>query len=120
NEFFIFPSDVDSEAEVLKAKFADAVDKLSTLVKKRIDDGRGIKSMELMMESAKRAAIKRLTLRSHEEEERLREEECKRKEEEARLLEEDKQIKEEEEKRKREEETNRLKEDRLRQEESER
>ncbi|MCH91429.1 hypothetical protein A2U01_0012356, partial [Trifolium medium] len=82
NEFLIFPSDVDSEVEVLKAKFDDVVDKLNTLVKKRIDDGRGMKAMELMLELAKRADVKRLTLRNHEEEERTREEEAKRIEEE--------------------------------------
>ncbi|MCI37781.1 hypothetical protein A2U01_0059007, partial [Trifolium medium] len=38
NDFLIFPSDVSAEAEALKAKFGDAVDKLSQIVKKKVED----------------------------------------------------------------------------------
>ncbi|MCI56191.1 hypothetical protein A2U01_0077442, partial [Trifolium medium] len=37
NDFFVFPSDVSVEAEALKAKFGDAVDKLSQVIQKKVE-----------------------------------------------------------------------------------
>ncbi|MCI39659.1 hypothetical protein A2U01_0060891, partial [Trifolium medium] len=64
NDFLIFPYDVSAEAEALKAKFADDVDKLSQIVKKKVED-RGMEAVRMMMESVERAQVNRLTLTPH-------------------------------------------------------
>ncbi|MCI12194.1 hypothetical protein A2U01_0033297 [Trifolium medium] len=64
NDFFVFPSDVSAEAEALKAKFGDAVDKLSQIIQKKVE-GRGIEAVKMIMESVERSKVKRLTLTPH-------------------------------------------------------
>ncbi|MCH95828.1 hypothetical protein A2U01_0016810, partial [Trifolium medium] len=87
NDFLIFPSDVSAEAEALKAKFADAVDKLSQIIKKNVEN-KGMEVVQMMMESVEHSQVKRLTLTSHYDQ-RIEEEKRKQEEEQKRLKEKD-------------------------------
>ncbi|MCI44369.1 hypothetical protein A2U01_0065608, partial [Trifolium medium] len=64
NDFFIFPSDVSAEADALKAKFSDVVDKLSQIIQKKVE-GRGMEAVKMMLEYVERSKVKRLTLTPH-------------------------------------------------------
>ncbi|MCI51066.1 hypothetical protein A2U01_0072310, partial [Trifolium medium] len=46
NDFFIFPFDVSTEAS--KAKFSDAVDRLSQIIQKKVE-GRGMEAVKMML-----------------------------------------------------------------------
>ncbi|MCI37189.1 hypothetical protein A2U01_0058413 [Trifolium medium] len=62
NDFFIFPFDVSAEA--LKAKFSDAVDRLSQIIHKKVE-GRGMEAVKMMLEFIEHSKVKRLTLTPH-------------------------------------------------------
>ncbi|MCI63182.1 hypothetical protein A2U01_0084439, partial [Trifolium medium] len=64
DDFLIFPSDIFAEAEALKAKSGDAIDKLSQIIKKKVEN-RGMEAVRMMLESVERANVKRLTLTPH-------------------------------------------------------
>ncbi|MCI49237.1 hypothetical protein A2U01_0070481, partial [Trifolium medium] len=66
NDFLVFPSDVsaEAEAEALKAKFGNAMDRLAQIIQNKVE-GRGMEAIKMMMETVERSKVKRLTLTPH-------------------------------------------------------
>ncbi|MCH98976.1 hypothetical protein A2U01_0019986, partial [Trifolium medium] len=65
NDLFKFPSDVTAGGEVLKAKFAHAVDNFVKIVQEKMIEERGIIGLNRMKEMFERCKRKRLTLTPH-------------------------------------------------------
>ncbi|MCI87378.1 hypothetical protein A2U01_0108661, partial [Trifolium medium] len=57
----VFPSDIDAEVEALKAKFEDALKEFGDHIKSQIE-GRGLTTVQKMMESVEKVDVRRLTL----------------------------------------------------------
>ncbi|CAJ2672550.1 unnamed protein product [Trifolium pratense] len=71
NRFLACPSDVDMEVSLLKAKICNAVDAVGEDIKSVIGK-RDMEVVHLMKEGLARAGLKRLTMYSHEENERAK------------------------------------------------
>ncbi|MCI42658.1 hypothetical protein A2U01_0063895, partial [Trifolium medium] len=62
NNLYAFPSDVTSEGEVLKARFAYAVDEFVKTVQDKMIEERSFEGIEFMKEMFERCNRKRLTM----------------------------------------------------------
>ncbi|CAJ2653111.1 unnamed protein product [Trifolium pratense] len=71
DRFLVCPSDVDMEVSLLKAKICNAVDAVGEEIKSVIGK-RDMDVVHLMKESLARVGLKRLTMYSHEENERAK------------------------------------------------
>ncbi|MCI27097.1 hypothetical protein A2U01_0048295, partial [Trifolium medium] len=69
NHYFVFPSDIDRRVRELKAKYGEALDSFGSILRAKVDDGRGMEAVRNMVAACDR---KFLTMYPHEEMERQR------------------------------------------------